>query len=200
MQSRKRDKSTIAKTIVAQIRNLNGRFLKMDGENTSGDPSATVWVDVGDKRATEKTSQALREGLSGKMRDIVHQSGKGLKDLKETGVVTKKGEVPGGAAGVARPAVATVSVSASTGAATAAAATSSSSPSVPATGASASPNETSTDQGIKKDEVKPLPTTSSTEPSIKKENGETATTSPTNEKSSDDDKGKDDDVSDSVAI
>lgn len=58
-------------------------------ESGDGNGSGTIWVDVGDKRATEKTSQALREGLSGRVRDIVNQSGKGLKQLKSSGIVGK---------------------------------------------------------------------------------------------------------------
>jgi len=58
IKSRKKDKSIIARNIVASIRAKNGRFLKFHAE--SG-----LWHDVGNKKATEKTSQALREGLAG---------------------------------------------------------------------------------------------------------------------------------------
>jgi len=58
IKSRKKDKSIIARNIVQSIRNKNGRFLKFHAE--SG-----LWHDVGNKKATEKTSQALREGLAG---------------------------------------------------------------------------------------------------------------------------------------
>lgn len=76
VQARKRDKTLIAKSIVAQVRSRNGRFLrKEDGK----------WVDVGDKKAAEKTSQALREGLSGRMREIVKEGGVGLQKLKKIG-------------------------------------------------------------------------------------------------------------------
>jgi hypothetical protein len=56
VQATKRDKASVAKKIVDHIRNLNpsGRFLKKD---SNGD-----WVDIGDRKAREKTSQALREG------------------------------------------------------------------------------------------------------------------------------------------
>lgn len=57
LMARKRDKREIAQRIVSIVRNNGGRFLKRD-ENSSEE-----WVDVGDKRACEKTSQALREGL-----------------------------------------------------------------------------------------------------------------------------------------
>lgn len=76
VQARKRDKTRIAKSIVAQVRSRNGRFLrKEDGK----------WIDVGDKKAAEKTSQALREGLSGRMREIVKEGGVGLQKLKKIG-------------------------------------------------------------------------------------------------------------------
>ena len=54
--SRKKDKALIANRIVRIIRERGGRFLRR--EEASGQ-----WVDVGDKKAAEKTSQALREGL-----------------------------------------------------------------------------------------------------------------------------------------
>lgn len=55
----KRDKAGVAKGIVDTIRSLNppGRFLKK-----ARDISANgVWVEIGDRKAREKTSQALRE-------------------------------------------------------------------------------------------------------------------------------------------
>ena len=54
LRARKRDKITIANRIVAIVHGRGGRFLKRDGDN---------WVVVSDKKAQEKTSQALREGL-----------------------------------------------------------------------------------------------------------------------------------------
>jgi len=55
IKSRKKDKSSIAHNIVHSIRQRNGQFLKFHAE--SG-----LWHDVGDKKAAEKASQALREG------------------------------------------------------------------------------------------------------------------------------------------
>lgn len=49
------DKIKISKGIVAAIREVGGRFLELD--ERSG-----TYRDIGDKKATEKTSQALREG------------------------------------------------------------------------------------------------------------------------------------------
>lgn len=48
------EKLKISKSIVAAIREQKGRFLEKDKKGT--------WYDIGDKKATEKTSQALREG------------------------------------------------------------------------------------------------------------------------------------------
>jgi hypothetical protein len=52
----KRQKAGVAREIVEMVRALDppGRFLKKD---TNG-----VWVEIGDRKAREKTSQALREG------------------------------------------------------------------------------------------------------------------------------------------
>lgn len=60
--ARKKEKAIIARRIVDQIKGMGGRFLKRsDGNNT--------WIEVSDKKATEKTSQALREGL-----DVRHRT------------------------------------------------------------------------------------------------------------------------------
>jgi len=51
----KQDKMKISKGIVAAVRARGGRFLEFD-------ESTEIYTDIGDKRATDKTSQALREG------------------------------------------------------------------------------------------------------------------------------------------
>ena len=65
----KTEKLRISKSIVAAIREVKGRFLEredgkisatLDEKDDSGDP--VKWSDIGDRRAIEKTSQALREG------------------------------------------------------------------------------------------------------------------------------------------
>ena len=84
VQARKKDKTRIAKSIVATIRSRNGRFLKIFADG--------YYLDVGDKQATMKTSQALREGLSGRMREIVKvggTGGAGVGELKKTGTDTE---------------------------------------------------------------------------------------------------------------
>ena len=53
--SKRRDKPRIAQKIVKTVRHAGGRFLKKD-------PKTNTWRDVGNQKAREKTSQALREG------------------------------------------------------------------------------------------------------------------------------------------
>jgi len=53
--SKRRDKPRIAEKIVHTIRHRGGRFLKKDS-------NSLTWKDVGNTKAREKTSQALREG------------------------------------------------------------------------------------------------------------------------------------------
>lgn len=50
----KREKRLIASSIVSEIRTLNGRFLQRDAKTG-------LWMDIGDEKARDKTSQALRE-------------------------------------------------------------------------------------------------------------------------------------------
>lgn len=63
--SKKWAKRQIAKNIVESIRSKGGRFLKKEGG---------VWYDIGDQKARENTSQALREGLAAKMRAAYAES------------------------------------------------------------------------------------------------------------------------------
>ena len=65
----KTEKLRISKSIVAAIREIHGRFLEgedgkvsttLNDKDANGNP--VTWRDIGDKRAIEKTSQALREG------------------------------------------------------------------------------------------------------------------------------------------
>lgn len=55
LEAKRRDKPKIAERIVFAVRCLAGRFLKKDADTGT-------WRDVGNTRAREKTSQALREG------------------------------------------------------------------------------------------------------------------------------------------
>lgn len=58
LRASKRDKANVAKDIVDIIRNQEppGRFLKKVSEKSN------AWAEIGDRKAREKTSQALREG------------------------------------------------------------------------------------------------------------------------------------------
>eukprot|EP00567_Pseudictyota_dubia_P006260 CAMPEP_0197433104 /NCGR_PEP_ID=MMETSP1175-20131217/1035_1 /TAXON_ID=1003142 /ORGANISM="Triceratium dubium, Strain CCMP147" /LENGTH=264 /DNA_ID=CAMNT_0042961375 /DNA_START=193 /DNA_END=987 /DNA_ORIENTATION=+ len=59
--AKKLEKAQISRKIVAIIRDRGGRYLRRD-------ESTRKWCDIGDKQATLKTSQALREGLEVKKR------------------------------------------------------------------------------------------------------------------------------------
>ena len=65
LHSSKRDKPFVSRGIVRAVRNQNppGRFLQKDEKNG-------LWYDIGDQKAREKTSQALREGAPEIRREI----------------------------------------------------------------------------------------------------------------------------------
>lgn len=69
LRASKRDKASVARDIVDTIRQLNppGRFLKKGGD---------VWVEIGNRKAREKTSQALREGAP-ELREELQQTAQG---------------------------------------------------------------------------------------------------------------------------
>ena len=67
-QCPRQDKVKISRGIVLAVRELGGRFLELD-ERTS------VYSDIGDKKAVEKTSQALREGQT-KLRQQIYEQEK----------------------------------------------------------------------------------------------------------------------------
>ena len=57
-------KGQISRSIVIAIHEIGGRFLVEDKNRSSsnqGQEGQRFWVEIGDKKATEKTSQALRE-------------------------------------------------------------------------------------------------------------------------------------------
>ena len=64
----KTEKLKISRSIVAAIREQNGRFLEKDATDES-------WYDIGDKKAIEKTSQALRENQPKLRQKIVEMGG-----------------------------------------------------------------------------------------------------------------------------
>jgi hypothetical protein len=64
----KTEKLKISRSIVAAIREQNGRFLERDAKKGT-------WYDIGDKKAIEKTSQALREGQPKLRQKMVEMGG-----------------------------------------------------------------------------------------------------------------------------
>ena len=63
IKSMKNDKLRLSKSIVAAIRETGGRFLeRVSPYNKDEDGTPVAYRDIGDRRAIEKTSQALREG------------------------------------------------------------------------------------------------------------------------------------------
>ncbi len=57
VSSTKKNKMMISRSIVEAVRNKPGRFLEKDAVTK-------LWMDIGDKKAIEKTSQALRDGAA----------------------------------------------------------------------------------------------------------------------------------------
>lgn len=55
---------------------LGGRFLVLDKRTG-------IYKDIGDKKATEKTSQALREGQAQVLKDIISQAEKEGESIRE---------------------------------------------------------------------------------------------------------------------
>ena len=90
----KSEKLRISKSIVNAVRQINARFLEREDGKTSRSLDETdaagnpvTWRDIGDKRAIEKTSQALREGqpkLLKKLKEELDHTGDNVQD--ETGV------------------------------------------------------------------------------------------------------------------
>mmetsp|Transcript_15788 Transcript_15788/g.33374 ORF Transcript_15788/g.33374 Transcript_15788/m.33374 type:complete len:573 (+) Transcript_15788:171-1889(+) len=90
----KTEKLRISKSIVAAIREIRGRFLEREDGKTSssledkdenGNP--ITWRDIGDKRAVEKTSQALREGQPKLLKKLAqrHDGGNGIGTITMAG-------------------------------------------------------------------------------------------------------------------
>eukprot|EP00536_Pseudo-nitzschia_multiseries_P006046 jgi/Psemu1/324180/estExt_fgenesh1_pg.C_1240025 len=73
----KTEKLKISRSIVAAIREQNGRFL----ERKKG---KEFWLDIGDKKAVEKTSQALREGQPKLRAEIYGQNQNGIYTTRAT--------------------------------------------------------------------------------------------------------------------
>lgn len=86
----KTEKLRISKSIVAAIREINGRFLEREDGKTSqtlgekdenGNP--VTWSDITDKRAVEKTSQALREGQPKLLKKLAARQDNGVFQANE---------------------------------------------------------------------------------------------------------------------
>ena len=73
LKARKREKVGISRRIVAIVKGNGGRFLKRTD-------NAQNWIEVADKRAQEKTSQALREGLD--VRNNTTRPNKMIKEIR----------------------------------------------------------------------------------------------------------------------
>lgn len=74
LHSRKNEKKTIARKIVARTKENGGRFLQRSADSR-------VWSEVTQKKALEKTSQALREGL-----DVRHKTMRPAKLVHRRGI------------------------------------------------------------------------------------------------------------------
>jgi hypothetical protein len=76
LHSSKREKPMVSRGIVRAVRNQNppGRFLQKDDETG-------LWFDIGDQKAREKTSQALREGAPDIRREITNTLSTGESPL-----------------------------------------------------------------------------------------------------------------------
>jgi len=81
LKARKREKVGIARRIVGIVQSNGGRFLKRTD-------NAQNWVQVTDKRAQEKASQALREGLD--VRNNTIRPSKQIKEMRPTMTTTMK--------------------------------------------------------------------------------------------------------------
>ncbi len=80
----KPQKGKFSRIIVNEVKGRNppGRFLKQD-------PATKLWYDIGEKKALDKTRQALREGAPDLMKDLSGESG----DEDDDGVVIARKKV-----------------------------------------------------------------------------------------------------------
>lgn len=80
LNAKKKEKPNVAGEIVEKIRSLDppGRFLKKDRDTG-------YWLDIGDMRAKEKTSQALREGAPLIRKKMKEEQLQGLSATDEEG-------------------------------------------------------------------------------------------------------------------
>ena len=76
LTARQSDKKGICQKIVARIKENNGQFLQRSA-------NSDAWSISSDKRAVEKTSQALREGLDVKHKTVRPKIRKALQENKK---------------------------------------------------------------------------------------------------------------------
>jgi len=76
LNARKSDKKGIARTVISRIRESGGRFLQRNS-------NSNVWSIASEKKALEKTSQALREGL-----DVRHKTLRASKTTRNHHITT----------------------------------------------------------------------------------------------------------------
>lgn len=90
LHSSKRDKPSVSRGIVRAVRNQNppGRFLHKDEK-------IGMWYDIGDQKAREKTSQALREGAPEIRREITNTLGRPPRQSLIPPIAFAYGGVPG---------------------------------------------------------------------------------------------------------
>lgn len=81
LAAKRRDKPRIAAGIVLAVRKAGGRFLKKAADNVA-------WRDVGNNRAREKTSQALREGAP-ELRESATSKATGACALSKNTAITQ---------------------------------------------------------------------------------------------------------------
>jgi hypothetical protein len=92
--AKRKDKPFIAKRVVLAVRRLGGRFLKKDRDTNS-------WRDVGNSKAREKTSQALREGAPEIRGDPVFDAQGRRIHLKPSAVIPITAPLPKGGVNLA---------------------------------------------------------------------------------------------------
>lgn len=118
----KAEKLKISRSVVAAIREQNGRFLeRASGADPEGEGREGSWYDIGDKKAVEKTSQALREGqpkLRRKMADLEVVTGASSVAAARSLAVASGEVAVAGASGNAGPAISLVTQAMAPGALT----------------------------------------------------------------------------------
>ena len=88
--AKRRDKPKIAQCIVVSVRGAGGRFLRRIKKSAliPATEEGPAWVDVGNTKAREKTSQALREGAPDLRENVTTTTGSStVKNIHTSGLV-----------------------------------------------------------------------------------------------------------------